>query len=941
MEEKSLLFKKLFFKCYNVLINTKKLDNYLININEITKKNEENNFLKEYKQILTSQNLSDNLFDILSNHYKSSRAENYQSESTDIALSTSTHAEKRDLETSIYQCDENGISNKQICLALHWFYEDMARNLACSFENFTIDNKDNRILIIDDNLESGQLKERYLQVIEIIKYKLKEFNNNNNIDNLKADLLTTENNVKKLYEQLENLDKIKFEDDKNDNSNLKETFNLKVSKIQKNGTTDIENYRYIFVDLLVEEENIGLEIINRLRELQDYNPELKYEIIAVSRSTNTEDIQKALNFGASFYIPKERIFSIPHRIAQLGPEPPNFINTDKSFKSLAKLPRRIQKQLQTSYLSFDNKNDYNWINLLPKADIHVHLGGYMDAEITLKLSFHTALLSLLNYIIHDTFEIIDSNLSKLWNGLNGEMIDADNKKELQNLLQDIHIQAKIYRKYAEDLYKLSRIKSNTGNIEIEQELKNVRSPDKFFEYIADKYKHKFYGLKPFQVTSIFNVFLSKSTDNIPKIDNFNQKDLMNILNFELNKDDKKDGTKIVLTLDNSSEKIDVSSSKLTDNLTKLIQATHGHSIDKAVGGITLNSFLKGCDYTGSDVLQTKYAIREAVRYVCNKAMEDNVYYLSLRATPLNFCRGGLSEEEVWEAIKKGYNDFRKDIKNDNYFLILTIKIALKRHYKNIDIKNNIRFGLKYNWENQTKKDKDIQGNQMKKNNDVQYFDSKGLPTKDFYSILPFVSGFDLTGLEIDHNPQKFREEFKDIFKHCMPITIHAGEETPARYIWEAAYELNANRIGHGLSLPNQPELLEHFKDFGKCIELCPSSNYLTQEDFKIYTNNIKGFYNFGDGKKGRDYPLAKFLKDNLGIVICTDDPAVQNTDLSTEYLWASKMTCRKISGKYEKGITKWEVLSIIRNGFKYCFLPYDVKSKLLRTIDYKVNKLLK
>lgn len=45
-------------------------------------------------------------------------------------------------------------------------------------------------------------------------------------------------------------------------------------------------------------------------------------------------------------------------------------------------------------------------------------------------------------------------------------------------------------------------------------------------------------------------------------------------------------------------------------------------------------------------------------------------------------------------------------------------------------------------------------------------------------------------------------------KECVKFTIHAGENQPVENIWEAVYELNADRIGHGLTLIDKPELMK-------------------------------------------------------------------------------------------------------------------------------------
>ena len=379
--------------------------------------------------------------------------------------------------------------------------------------------------------------------------------------------------------------------------------------------------------------------------------------------------------------------------------------------------------------------------------------------------------------------------------------------------------------------------------------------------------------------------------------------------------------------------INVSNNNLLDNLGRLIQATHSHKLEDSMGGITLKSFLIGCDYSGSNLLQTKFSITRVVQYLCNKARLDNVYYQSFRVTPLNYSKSGLSQNEIWDAIAGGYESFIKSYKEDfepGYFLIFTIILALKRHYSGSKLSKNTLFGI----------DK-----RLKPEKEENFFLNGELCEK----FVPFVSGFDLTGLEQGFNPEKFRKEFKDVFKSCMPITIHAGEETPSEYVWEAAYELNADRIGHGLSLAQQDNdtevLLQRFKDFGITVELCPASNFLTQEGFKVFDiRNKNGYYYSGEVKKWKlegcdsNYPLVYFLDKELNVVICTDDPAIQGTDLTTEFLWASKMTKR--SDKEEAGLTKWEVLHLVRNSFKSVFLPYNLKKQLFDIIDNKIYKLI-
>ena len=56
------------------------------------------------------------------------------------------------------------------------------------------------------------------------------------------------------------------------------------------------------------------------------------------------------------------------------------------------------------------------------------------------------------------------------------------------------------------------------------------------------------------------------------------------------------------------------------------------------------------------------------------------------------------------------------------------------------------------------------------------------------------------------------------------LAAGAGEGESPENIWQAAYHLHADRIGHGLTLTANPQLAARFRDRGICLELCPSSN---------------------------------------------------------------------------------------------------------------------
>ncbi len=74
----------------------------------------------------------------------------------------------------------------------------------------------------------------------------------------------------------------------------------------------------------------------------------------------------------------------------------------------------------------------------------------------------------------------------------------------------------------------------------------------------------------------------------------------------------------------------------------------------------------------------------------------------------------------------------------------------------------------------------------------------------------FLLGLDLAGDEGTHNPADLAPAFTPAFAACIPLTIHAGEGEAAENIWQAAYHLHADRIGHGLTLAQHPQLAAAF-----------------------------------------------------------------------------------------------------------------------------------
>jgi adenosine deaminase len=127
------------------------------------------------------------------------------------------------------------------------------------------------------------------------------------------------------------------------------------------------------------------------------------------------------------------------------------------------------------------------------------------------------------------------------------------------------------------------------------------------------------------------------------------------------------------------------------------------------------------------------------------------------------------------------------------------------------------------------------------------------------------AGMDLAGNEAQFPCRMFEASFKKIIASGGKTTIHAGEASGPENIWEAIELLGAQRIGHGISAIQDPVLMRYLSDKRICLEMCPTSNWLTQAVSTL-----------------EEHPLPKVLRAGVPVTINTDDPTVFGTTLPHE-----------------------------------------------------------
>jgi aminodeoxyfutalosine deaminase len=137
--------------------------------------------------------------------------------------------------------------------------------------------------------------------------------------------------------------------------------------------------------------------------------------------------------------------------------------------------------------------------------------------------------------------------------------------------------------------------------------------------------------------------------------------------------------------------------------------------------------------------------------------------------------------------------------------------------------------------------------------------------------------------------------FKDLYAKArdrgLRLTAHAGEVTDAQSIWDAL-EIGAERIGHGIRAIDDPRLMEHLRDKDIPLEISITSNLRTGAVASI-----------------EDHPVRKLFDAGVPIILNTDDPALFECTLTSEYQLA----------RDRFGFTDSELDTLAANSLKYAF----------------------
>lgn len=168
-----------------------------------------------------------------------------------------------------------------------------------------------------------------------------------------------------------------------------------------------------------------------------------------------------------------------------------------------------------------------------------------------------------------------------------------------------------------------------------------------------------------------------------------------------------------------------------------------------------------------------------------------------------------------------------------------------------------------------------------------------------------VAGFGIGGDELKGPPDLFHGVYARAADLGLHLTAHAGEIDGPESVW-GALNLKAERIGHGITAAQDPELVEELARRQIPIEICVTSNLRT-----------------GCCPELAQHPVRRYFDEGLMLILNTDDPAMFRTSLVDEYDLVQK----------NFNFSDDHLRELARNSFEASFLPPEKKIEFLNLFD--------
>ncbi|MDA0567589.1 adenosine deaminase [Streptomonospora sp. S1-112] len=273
------------------------------------------------------------------------------------------------------------------------------------------------------------------------------------------------------------------------------------------------------------------------------------------------------------------------------------------------------------------------------------------------------------------------------------------------------------------------------------------------------------------------------------------------------------------------------------------------------------------------VMQTREALVRVAAECAEDLAADGIVYAEVRYAPEQHLEGGLSLDEVVEAVLEGFRAGQERAAEQGHSIrVGTLLTAMRHAARSREIAELA----------------------------VRYRDVG-------------VVGFDIAGAEAGHPPTRHLDAFEYLRRENAHFTIHAGEAFGLPSIWEAVQWCGADRLGHGVRIVDDIEFAEggevrmgrlarYVRDTRVPLEMCPSSNVQTGAAVSI-----------------AEHPIGLLRDLRFRVTVNTDNRLQSNTSLSEEFAKLSS------AFGYDWDDLQWFTV----NAMKSSFLPFDERLALI------------
>jgi adenosine deaminase len=293
-------------------------------------------------------------------------------------------------------------------------------------------------------------------------------------------------------------------------------------------------------------------------------------------------------------------------------------------------------------------------------------------------------------------------------------------------------------------------------------------------------------------------------------------------------------------------------------------------LTSAVGRGRLELYLEAFQHTVG-VMQTPEALTRVAAECAADLADDGVVYAEVRFAPELHLDGGLSLEQVVEAVLEGFRSGSAGRGITVYALLTAMRTAARSS-------EIAELAVKYRDEG--------------------------------------VVGFDIAGAEAGNRPSRHLDAFEYVQRENFHITIHAGEAYGLPSIWEAVQWCGAERLGHGVRLidditldpdgkPMLGRLASYVRDRRIPLEMCPTSNVQT-----------------GAATSIQEHPIGLLRNLSFRVTVNTDNRLMSGVTLSSEFA--------AMTEAFGYGWADLQWLTI--NAMKSAFAPFDERLAIINEV---------